>query len=408
MRMKAEDRDLLSLRAKRRGVEGVLGQLSPDPVPTIPFHYGYPFPDSYPLEAMAQAAQDALRLDGADALGYKGGSCAESFSEQVMARSRERDMPTDPTTTIITSGSAQAIQLICNVLLDIGDKVLVEGPTYMGALTLFRNYGADVVAVDLDEDGVRVEAMAERLEAWAKAGKAGPKLFYAIPNFNNPTGVSMSTARRQAVLDLARQYGFLILEDDAYGELRFEGEASPTLRALDTADRVVHVGSMSKILAPGVRLGWAVGPEWLIRRMEIHKADGGTNQLSRAVVGECWRQLDVPKRLDWLRAGYRRRRDAALEALDAEMPSKCTWSHPLGGYFLWLTLPETLRAETLLPEMIQEGVKPLTGGQFFPDGRGQNCFRISYSYPEPDDIRAGIRRMARVIKRHLTGRKTCE
>ncbi|MFO7942221.1 MAG: PLP-dependent aminotransferase family protein [Bacillota bacterium] len=394
---------LVSRRARIRGVEGVIGGLRRQKRDAVPLHYGYPYPDSYPLEDLSSAASASLLQDGAECVNYGGGDLAEKFSEMVRNRLHQRGISCEEDEIIITGGSSQAINLACAVFVDVGDRVLVEAPSYMGGLNSFRNFGADMLPVEVDEDGIITDSLAEQLSEWRESGEKMPKLLYLIANFNNPSGYTTSLARRRELLELSREYGFLILEDDAYGELRFYGENISPLGALDSEGRVIHVGSMSKILAPGVRLGWAVAHPDIIRMFNVHKADGGTSPLARTIVAGYLENADLESRLEELRAGYRVRRDAAVEALEEFMPQGCSWTYPEGGYFVWLTVPEGLDSEDLLPEMAEEGVKPLGGRQFYCDGRGARNFRISYSYPEPDEVRRGIEVMARVIRRHLKG-----
>ncbi len=394
---------LLSDRARLRGTGGVVGGLSRRHDEAIPLHYGYPYPDSYPLEDLSRAAAQSILEDGPEAINYGGAELAEVFEGLVLDRLAVRGIACDSDRVLITSGSSQAINLVCSVFVDIGDKVLVEAPSYMGGLNSFRNFGAEMIPVEGDALGIRTEELGAMLADWRARGETMPKILYSITNFNNPSGCTTCAPRRRELLELAREYGFLILEDDAYGELRFEGEDIPCLGASDEDGSVIHVGSMSKILAPGVRLGWAVATPEIIRRLNVHKADGGTSPLARTVVGGYLQETDLDARLETLREGYRVRRDAALEALEAYMPDGCSWTRPEGGYFVWLTVPAGLDSDDMLEEMAEEGVKPLSGRQFYCDGRGAENFRISYSYPDPEDIRRGIEIMARVIRRRLEG-----
>ncbi|MFP4200804.1 MAG: aminotransferase class I/II-fold pyridoxal phosphate-dependent enzyme, partial [Clostridia bacterium] len=223
---------LLSRRAKLRGVEGVIGGLRRQKRDAVPLHYGYPYPDSYPLEDLSEAA--SLLRDGAECVNYGGGDLADQFSGMVRDRLRTRGIACGEDEIIITAGSSQAINLACAVFVDVGDRVLVEAPSYMGGLNSFRNFGADMVAVEVDEDGVLTDRLSDMLSKWRDGGEKMPKLLYLIANFNNPSGCTTSLSRRRELLQLSREYGFLILEDDAYGELRFYGEDISPLGALDT------------------------------------------------------------------------------------------------------------------------------------------------------------------------------
>ncbi len=392
---------LLSERARVRGVDGVIGGIRRQKKDAIPLHYGYPYPESYPLESFCGTASRAILRDGPEAINYGGADFAEEFERRTLKRLATRGIQCDGDGILVTSGSSQAINLVCSILIDVGDPVLVEAPSYMGGLNSFRNFGARLLSVEVDEDGLCTDALRDLLVERNQRGATMPKLLYCITNFNNPSGSTTTLTRRRELLNLAREYGFLILEDDAYGELRFEGEDLPCLGAIDTEGLVIHVGSMSKILAPGVRLGWAVADPRLIEMMNVHKADGGTNPMARTIVGAYLAEVDMQARLEELRTGYRLRRDAAIEAMEEYMPEGCAWTYPQGGYFTWLTLPAGLDSDEMLPKMAEEGVRPLSGRQFYCDGRGAANFRISYSYPDPDDVREGVARMARVIRQSM-------
>ncbi|MFO8060423.1 MAG: PLP-dependent aminotransferase family protein [Bacillota bacterium] len=366
----------------------------------VPLNFGFPYPDSYPLEDLVAACARVMREDGASALKYGGGPIAAELERMITDRCNERGMKVEEGELLITSGSAQGISLSAELFLNEGDSLMVEGPTFMGALKSFQNHPVNIHAVEGDDDGVRVDDMEQLLRRLSSEGR-GPKFFYCIPNFNNPGGFTMSLERRRRVLELAEEYDFMVVEDDAYGELRYEGEDLPTLRALDDAGRVLHLGSMSKILAPAVRIGWVVGPATLVQQMNRLKTDGGNNPLVQALVAACWGGLDVDCRLRKLRSGYRKRRDAALAALEEFMPGGCNWSHPQGGYFLWVTVPDSIDVTEILPEISEAGATPLAGTIFYPDDRGHHNLRLSFSFPEPEELSEGIRAMAGVIERHM-------
>ncbi len=393
--------DLVSKRVQRNWqAEGYGAWRKVSNPEAVPLNFGFPYPTSYPFEELASACAAVMEEDGADALKYGGGPLAAKMDRMIADRCKERGMNVGDDELLITSGSAQAISLAAELFLNEGDTMLVEGPTFMGALKSFQDHPVDIYAIEGDDDGVKTDDMEQLLQKLSSEGRP-PKFFYSIPNFNNPAGFTMSLERRQRVLELAEQYNFIVVEDDAYGELRYEGEDLPTLRALDEGDRVLHFGSMSKILAPAVRIGWVVGPAALVQQMERLKSDGGSNPLIRALVAACWGSIDVNERLIEIRSGYRMRRDAALEALETYMPDGCSWSRPEGGYFLWVTVPDTLDATEILPEIAEAGATPLGGTMFFPDDRGRQNLRLSFSFPDPSEIERGIRAMAEVIEKHL-------
>lgn len=383
--------DLVSERVRRnmeRQSPSWGGAARPD---AVPLNYGFPYPESYPLEDLIEACATALREDGSEALRYGGGPLAGEFDAMVADRCNERGLQVDDENIIVTNGSAQAITVVCDLLIDPDDVVLVEAPTYMGALREFENFCADVRGVDMDDDGILTEELERIL-----ADGVRPKFLYTMPNFHNPAGCTMSMQRRRRLLELAEEYNFLLVEDDAYGELRYEGEDLPALRALDETDRVFHLGSMSKILAPGFRLGWIIGPPSLMEQGDRLKVDGGTGPFVRAMIGAYLREIDLDERIIRIREGYRRRRDAALRALREYMPEGCSWSEPEGGYFLWLTLPESVDVTVLMEDIAEAGANPLAGNIFFPDDRGRNNLRLSFSYPDEAELERGIRAIARV------------
>ena len=362
---------------------------------SIPLNYGFPYPDSYPMDALVESVRRVFDVDGAASLKYGGAKLAARLTEQVKERCCQRGIPTDEDNIVITHGAAQSIGLVCDLLVNPGDLVLIEGPTYMGAIETFRKYSARLMTIDVDEAGMSIEHLTETLRGLPPDGM--PKLLYTIPNFHNPTGYTMTVARRKQLLELADAYGFLILEDDAYGELRYEGEALPSLRALDENERVLQVGSMSKILAPAVRIGWVNGPAILSRQLDRIRSDGGANPLVKAVVAAFWDSVDVEQRLEVLRRGYRQRRDALLGALEQYLPGTCTCTRPQGGYFIWATFAPEVKITGRIPEFNRAGVTPLPGTIFYPDGRGEQQLRLSFSYPSPDEVTLGVERMAEVL-----------
>ncbi len=393
--------DLVSKRAQRNMDAGEPAGWGGDrAADAVPLNFGFPYPDSYPIDSLIKACATALREDGADALRYGGGPLAQEFDDLVAARCSERGLRAGEGNILVTNGSAQAISTVCSLLLDFGDLILVEAPTYMGALREFGNYGAEIRGVDLDGDGILTDELQRVLEELREDG-VRPKFLYTMPNFHNPAGSTMSMQRRRHLLELAEEYDFLVVEDDAYGELRYDGEDLPSLRALDESDRVLHLGSMSKILAPGFRLGWIVGPEPLIEQADRLKVDGGTGPFVRAMVGTYLREIDLDERIRHICRGYRSRRDAALNSLQEHMPDGCDWSEPEGGYFLWLTLPESVDVTVLLADIAEAGANPLPGNIFFPDDRGRNNLRLSFSYPDPDELDRGIRAIAEVVSANI-------
>jgi 2-aminoadipate transaminase len=333
-------------------------------------------------------------------LQYGAGDVAAELDTFLVERAATRGISVTEDEVVVTNGSSQAIDLVCRVCLDRGDFIMSEAPTFMGALRSFRNFSVTCLGFELDDEGVVTDDIEEELVRRRKRGLPIPKFFYTIPNHQNPKGVTMSLERRRELLELASEFDFIIVEDDAYGELRFEGEEVPTLKELDEADRVVHVGTFSKVIGPGVRTGWALAPPEIASQLGRLRA-GGTNGLTQSTVAQYCQEIDFDERVQWLRESYRERRDVMLEALDEFMPDCAEWGRPEGGFFIWAELPEEFDTEELLPKAAERGVAFLNGGMFFPDGTGNNCMRLGFSYAEHAEIREGIRLLGELLKEEL-------
>jgi 2-aminoadipate transaminase len=302
---------------------------------------------------------------------------------------------------VITSGAQQAINLTTQILIDPGDVVLVEEPTFIGALGVFRNAFAEIVPVPLDERGIIPSALAAICEEQQKKGKV-IKMLYTIPNFQNPSGISLAVTRRPDVLHLAKYYDFLILEDDAYGELGFDLQQQLTepLKALDQEGRVIYTGSFSKILSPGMRLGWVIAPEPLIERLEMARqmSDVCPNPLTQALVNQLCQENYFADHIPFLRKQYQGRCNAMLKALTAYMPADILWTEPQGGFYVWLTFPDTVDTLKMLPQAVEKKVAYVIGSAFSASGKLKNSLRLSFSRETETVIEEGIRRLAETIK----------
>ncbi|WP_331234395.1 aminotransferase-like domain-containing protein [Natronorarus salvus] len=366
----------------------------------VPLGLGFPFPESFPNDELVDAAGAVFDVEGDVALQYGGGEYAEHLEEVVADRARARGIDCGEGELLLTNGSTHAIDSVCRAFLDPEESIVVEAPTFMGALSVFRNYGVEVTGIDVDRDGLDVEALAAELRARDERGDALPTLVYTIANFQNPTGTTLSADRRHRLLDLAAEYDFVILEDDAYGELRFDGEPLPTLAELDDEGRVVHVGTFSKTIAPGVRTGWVIGHEEIVREVR-GLAAGGTNTFTRGVLGRYCAEGRLEEGVPELRRAYEERRDHLLRCLESSMPPEATWTEPEGGFFVWVELPEGIDTEELLPRAAEEGVVYLPGSMFYPDDRGENGLRLSYSQASPEGMERGIAALARTVRSAL-------
>jgi 2-aminoadipate transaminase len=365
----------------------------------ISFAPGQPSPETFPVEAFQSILLEVLARDGAGAFQYILTRGLAPLLDAVREYVAPKGIAATGAEVLVTEGSQQGLDLVSRVLLDPGDVVLVERPSYIGATSAFRAAQARMVSVRLRGDGLDLDDLRARHRAERDAGRV-VKFLYVIPSFQNPSGISHSLESRRALLDVARELDLLIVEDDPYGDLYFEAEPLPPLRSLDREGSVVYLSSFSKILAPGLRTAFIVGPEELLAKIEVAKQSGnlcGSSLDQRIILGALRRGL-VEEQKARIRPYYRGKRDAMLEALQAEMPAAVSWTHPQGGLFLWLTLPDGLDAEALLPRAVEEGVAYVIGAPFFVDGGGQNTMRLTFAKEDVPTIREGIRRLARVVR----------
>jgi DNA-binding transcriptional MocR family regulator len=376
------------------------GAVPPD---IISLAYGMPDPALFPTTGLAAAAEEALRDPARYAVALQYGNVGGNpllLTELGRKLEGEEGRPVEPGSLLMTNGSSQAIALVVQALASPGDVCLCEAPTFLGTIHHIRFQGVRTVPVVLDDAGLDVEGLEREVRRLEAAGTP-PRFIYTIPTFNNPAGVTMSLARRRALLDIAACHGVPIIEDDAYRDLRFEGEPVPTLHALDREGLVVRLGTFSKIVAPGVRLGFVLADPAVIERVLAFKAEGSTNGFASMVVGTFMRGGGLAAHIETLRAAYRARRDAMYEALEREMPAGVTWTRTEGGFFLWLTVPSRANMTEVNARAAEERVIALSGTECFPDGRGTHNLRLSFSLQPPDRIAEGIRRLGQAIRAGL-------
>jgi 2-aminoadipate transaminase len=372
------------------------GAVPPD---VISLAYGMPDPALFPTAGLAAAAEEALRDPARYAVALQYGNVGGNpllLTELGRKLEGEEGRPVEPGSLAMTNGSSQAIALVVQALANPEDVCLCEAPTFLGTIHHIRFQGVRTVPVSLDDEGLDVEALEREIHRLEAAGTP-PRFVYTIPTFNNPAGVTMTLARRRALLDVATRHGVPVIEDDAYRDLRFDGEPVPTLHALDREGLVVRLGTFSKIVAPGVRLGFALADPAVIERVLAFKAEGSTNGFASMVVGTFMRSGGLAAHIETLRAAYRARRDAMYQALEREMPAGVTWTRTEGGFFLWLTVPSNADMVRVNARAAEEKVFALAGTECFPDGRGGHNLRLSFSLQPPDRIAEGIRRLARAI-----------
>jgi 2-aminoadipate transaminase len=372
----------------------------------ISFAGGLPAPDVFPVERFETACHRVLEAKGAMALQYSASEGYTPLREHLAQKMAKYGIIAGPDNVLITSGSQQALDLIGKLLINPGDRILLEAPTYLGALQAFNVYGAEYVSVPVDHDGLRTGELEEAL-------RSGPKFMYVLPNFQNPGGVTLCEPRRHELVLLADKYGIPVIEDDPYGQLRFEGEHLPPLLVLDRDNlrrddgklgNVIYLSTFSKTLAPGIRLGWMVAPPDVISKLVQLKqgADLHTSTFDQMVAYEVVHDGFLDEHVKKIRAVYRERRDVMLAALTEYFPPEVTWTHPQGGLFLWVTLPEGLEMEHLFQAALRENVAFVPGDCFYATGdEGRRHMRLNFSHSNPQQIREGIRRLGLAVAREM-------
>lgn len=368
----------------------------------ISFAGGLPAPESFPIAEVAEAAQRVLRDAGPRALQYGPTEGYAPLREWVAEQMRAAGVPAASENVLITTGSQQALDLVGKVFVDPGDELLVESPTYLAALQAWNPYGARYLTASSDDQGIRTDTLEPLLAQ-------RPKLLYSVPNFQNPTGVTLSAARRARLVELAAARGVPIVEDDPYRELRFEGEPLPRLIShaagrLGGTDgytgNVLYASTFSKVLSPGLRVGYVVAPAEVIAKLVQAKqaADLHTASLNQLLVYELATSGAIARNVTAVARRYAERRDAMIAAMRERFPDGVTWTHPAGGMFLWVTLPLGLDAGELLQEALEQRVAFVPGTPFHPNGGGANTLRLNFSNAAPEQIREGIARLGRTLE----------
>jgi 2-aminoadipate transaminase len=371
----------------------------------ISFAPGQPSPETFPVAAFEEIVSDIIAREGAGAFQYILTRGLAPLLGAVREYAAVKGMPAARAEVLMTEGSQQGLDLVARVLIDPGDVVLVERPSYIGATSAFRAAQARMVGVRLGEEGLDLDHLRERHRAETAAGRR-IKFLYVVPSFQNPSGISHSLASRRALLDVARELDLLLVEDDPYGDLYFEATPLPTLRSLAGDGSVVYLSSFSKILAPGLRTAFILGPEELLAKIEIAKQSANLcgSGLDQRILLACLRGGLIEEQKARIRPYYRGKRDVMLDALSREMPSGVTWTRPQGGLFVWLSLPEGLDAESTLEAAVAEGVAYVTGAPFFVDGGGENTMRLTFAREDAPAIDEGVKRLARVVRTRMAAR----
>ena len=370
---------------------------------------GMPNLTALPLDVVGKLTGELIAGRGATALQYGSGQGDPHLRELICEVMALEGVHASPEDVVVTVGSQQALDLVTRVFIDPGDVVLAEAPSYVGALGTFASYQADVVHVPMDDDGLVPEALREAIAAVERSGRRA-KFLYTVPNFHNPAGVSMAEDRRDEVLAICAAAGLLVLEDNPYGLLGFDAPPTRAIRARESGsgDDVLYLGSFSKTFAPGLRTGWVLAPH-AVREKLVLAAEASVlcpPALTQAVVAEYLSTQDWQGQIAAFRDVYRERRDAMLDALTQLMPAGTTWTHPTGGFYVWVTLPGDLDAKVMLPRAVTERVAYVPGTAFYADEQGHGNLRLSYCYPTPERIREGVRRLSGVLEEETDLRTT--
>ncbi len=365
----------------------------------ISFSPGMPDPEVFPKEEITKITEIVLHREGGTALQYSVSEGDKRLKYQIIQHMKKDGVKAKEENILITSASQQGLDLVSKIFIDRGDRVVVELPSYLGGLGAFISYGAEFIGVELDEDGMQVDLLDEKLDK----AKEPPKFIYVIPDFQNPAGVTLSVERRKELMKICEQRDLTILEDSPYRDLRYEGKTIPSLLSMDSSGRVIALYTFSKILFPGFRLGWIVAAEEIIDKLVAAKqsTDLCTSAFTQAVVNEYMTQDYLDHQIERIKKVYKEKKDVMLSALTEFIPKGVTWTKAEGGLFLWVTMPSYVDASLMLKEAIKEKVAYTPGGPFFADGSGQNTLRLNFSYPSISEIKEGVKRLTNVIKKNM-------
>ncbi len=369
-----------------------------NPEGMISFVYGDPDADSLPLEEMAEAAEFLAENNRRDTLAYANPVGPDGLALALAGKlKRDYDLNVSADQVLLTSGASSGLGLVADMLVDPGDVILADAPAWMGAIGMFQLAGAEVIGVEVDDEGLNPAKVEEALDKLAAEGRQ-PKFLYTIPTFQNPSGVELSVERRKELARIADERGLLILEDDAYIDLRFDGEKKPTIFGLAKPGSVLLFGTLSKTIAAGLRLGWCAGPADVIGTISRGRTDSLRNTYTAALAEWYISSGKLAEHIERLRSIYQEKCQYMLAALEREMPQGTTWTTPQGGFFLWVTLPEGVDAVDIIGTCREQLVDYIPGTAFYSDGSGRRSLRLSFSAVSPEEIDTGIARLASVVK----------
>lgn len=373
----------------------------------IPLSFGFPAPESLPVDKMTAATEAAMVTQGRQALAYSGGTGPKNILNWIKERSKLREIEATENEIIVTAGSSQAIDLITRTLTDPGDELWVEAPTFFGALKTFRLAETKLFSFPIDENGLRVDLVEQELIERVKNNLPLPKLMYVIPNYQNPGGVNLSVERRKRLAELAYEYNFFIIEDDAYVELSFDKTYTAAIYSFGP-ERVIYLSTFSKIIAPGLRLGWAIGLKEVIEKMQILKTDGFTSVYVQEVTKNLLEQIDMDEQINNLNSLYLSRKNAMVSAIKQYFGEEVSFHEPHGGFFLWLTFPEHIDTSEFVEAAMIAGVSYIAGKHFFLQDEGYNHMRLCFTFCKEEIIQEAIKRLANTYYEHVNSKRVIE
>ncbi len=395
--------ELFSVSAKgmKRSIIRELLKLTQRPE-LISFAGGLPSPESFPVEQLKEIAVEVLENESARALQYSETEGDKRLREILVERYQKNGLLVNCNNLIITTASQQALDLIPKIFINPGDKIICGLPSYLGGISAFLTYGAELIGIELDKHGMRSDLLEKTLSDLKTRGEK-PKYIYVIPDFQNPAGITMPEFRRKEIIDLAHKFDILIVEDSPYRELRFTGEPQRTIYELDGTGQVILLGTMSKIFVPGFRIGWVVAHEAIIDKLVMAKqnTDLCTSSFVQKIAAKFFDKGYFDRNLQLIIKSYGEKRDSMLAAFKKYMPDGVKWTEPEGGLFLFVTLPEYMNSEELFKVAIEENVAFVPGAPFHCDGSGKNTMRINFSYMSKEMNEEGVKRLAKAIQKSM-------
>lgn len=361
----------------------------------ISFGGGFPAPELFPVEEMVSITKKVLDNMGTKALQYGPTEGFQPLREAIAKRMEKVHVNISPNDILITSGSQQGLDFAAKIFINPGDKIVLEKPSYLGAINAFKAYEPEFVEIEMDDQGMIMEDLEAALE-----NNDNIRFIYVIPDFQNPSGKTWSIERRKKLIELANKYNVAILEDNPYGELRFEGEINPAVKHFDTEGRVIFLGTFSKIFCPGLRLGWVVADKEVLNKFILVKqgADLQSSTISQMEVATFLNDYNIDEHIEKIKTVYKHRRDLMVKVMQEEFPEGVTYTIPEGGLFTWVVLPEYMNARELAVKALEQNVAFVPGGSFFANGGNENTFRLNYSNMDDENIVIGMKRLAQVIK----------